>query len=1135
MTGADVGEVGGAGEVADAEAASTAEELAAELWASAAARRGRVERARETRINRMVSSPGGLDLVLTLTDEVLRIRQPARAAAVLTGLMRDNPSTAALGPGDRLALQLGGRLGPRLPGLVVPAARARVRAELAGVILPSGRRRLTRHAALRRRQGIDLNINVLGEAILGEEEAEERLRRVLGVLAEPAVDYVSVKISSICSQLDVLRFEYEVQRLAVRLRRLYDAANAHDPPKFINLDMEEYRDLELTLAVFRRVLDEPAYLTTTAGIVLQAYLPDSLPALENLCSWARSRRDRGGASVKVRLVKGANLAMEHVDAEMHGWPSAPFPTKAETDANYKRMLDVLLDPANDGAVRAGIASHNVFEVAWAATEAARRPADLRVDFEMLEGMAPAVAEAVAARFGGLRLYAPIVARRDLEAAIAYLVRRLDENSGPDNFLTHSFALHVGSPTWEAEAGGFRDAVAARHRLAVPTRRVQTRSSRAGRAAAGPCFANEPDTDFTIAANREWIAGHLERVRSSGLRDYWPVVAGRRVEDAAATEPGLDPSAGGAVAYRWAPADLALVEEAIAAARAAGSAWASTSAAERRAVLQGAADALARRRGELLAVMAFDTAKTVREGDPEVSEAIDFAAYYADHIPPPGSGFRPHGTVVVASPWNFPLSIPAGGILGALAAGNAVIFKPAPEAVATAGELAEALWEGGVPRPLLQFLPCVDGDASRRLITHPDVNAVVLTGSWETARMFWEWRSGLALHAETSGKNAMIITASADLDEAIADLVHSAFSHAGQKCSAASLAIVEAPVHDDPRFLRRLADTVRSLRVGPAWDLATSMGPLIRPPAGPLLDAFARLGPGERWVLPPAPLDDSRYLWSPGVKAGVAPGSPFHLTECFGPVLGVMRAADLDEAIRWQNQPTYGLTAGLHALDPAEIERWRPAVRAGNLYVNRGTTGAIVRRQPFGGWKRSVVGPGAKVGGPNYVASLGQWPGLPDGTTGEDYLAACRRSWATLQVAVDPTGLAAEANAFRYLPLGRVLVCRGTGVKDAEIAAARAAAGAVGASVEIVDQVAIEDADVLAFDKVRFLGEVADATRLAVLDTGVWVDDIPVAADPAREVLRWAHEQSVTETLHRHGNITGRRRGLPRRIGPDDPG
>ena len=232
---------------------------------------------------------------------------------------------------------------------------------------------------------------------------------------------------------------------------------------------------------------------------------------------------------------------------------------------------------------------------------------------------------------------------------------------------------------------------------------------------------------------------------------------------------------------------------------------------------------------------------------------------------------------------------------------------------------------------------------------------------------------MALHAETSGKNAMVITATADRDEAIADLVHSAFGHAGQKCSAASLAIVEASVHDDPSFLPRLADAVRSLRVGPAWDLATSMGPLIRPPEGPLLDAVTRLGRGSGGWCDRSPSTRGGYLWSPGVKAGVAPGSPFHLTECFGPVLGIMRAADLDEAIRWQNQPAYGLTAGLHALDPDEIERWREAVRAGNLYVNRGTTGAIVRRQPFGGWKRSVVGPGAKAGGPNYVASMGSWP------------------------------------------------------------------------------------------------------------------------------------------------------------------
>jgi RHH-type proline utilization regulon transcriptional repressor/proline dehydrogenase/delta 1-pyrroline-5-carboxylate dehydrogenase len=781
------------------------------------------------------------------------------------------------------------------------------------------------------------------------------------------------------------------------------------------------------------------------------------------------------------------------------------------------MLDVVLDPDNDGAVRVGIASHNLFEVAWAAVQADERSARHRVEFEMLEGMAPAVAEASAARLGGLLLYAPIVGRGDIESAIAYLVRRLDENSSPDNFLTHSFSLQAGSPVWEREAERFRRSVADRHRLVPSTRRVQDRSAAPFRLATGASFRNEPDTDFSIPANRKWIAAHLDRRALAG--EYRPVVA-ERVVEGTPTEEGIDPSApGSGPAYRWLSASTEVVEEAIGCARVAGPKWAAVPPAERRGILEGAADVLARRRGELLAVMAFDAAKTVHEGDPEVSEAIDFAAYYAQHIPDPETGFKPFGTVVVAPPWNFPLSIPAGGVLAALAAGNAVILKPAPESVAVAGALAEALWDGGVPRSLLQFVPCVDGDASRRLITHPHVDSVVLTGSWDTARRFLEWRPELSLHAETSGKNALVITATADLDEAIADLVQSAFGHAGQKCSAASVAIVESSVHDDPRFLRRLADAVRSLQVGPAWDLATAMGPLIRPPEGPLLEAFTRLGRGERWLVQPARLDEAGYLWSPGVKAGVAPGSPFHLTECFGPVLGVMRAADLDEAIRWQNQPSYGLTAGLHALDPAEITVWRDAVHAGNLYVNRGTTGAIIQRQPFGGWKRSVVGPGAKAGGPNYVASLGTWPAVDTVVAVSHYRAGCEAAWEAARQPKDPTGLLAEANAFRYRPLRCVLLHRGSGTSEGEMACARAAAAAVG--VQVVEAPGPE------VEKVRFLGEVDAATRLAAHDAGWWVDDVPVTADPGREILRWVREQSVSERLHRHGNVTGRRRGLGR--------
>ena len=1099
-----------------------AETLAASLLKEAERRRTGHERRQSVRLTRILAEPEGRTLVLALTDEVLRIHDPRRAAKLLADLVHEGGGISVLGPLDRLSLWVGGALAPLLPGVVVPVARNRVRAEMGGVILPAGADELAQHVARRAAQGIRLNVNVLGEAILGDAEAERRLGRIMTTLDLPAVDYVSVKVSSICAQIDVVRFEYEVERIAAQLRKLLDKALSFEPPKFVNLDMEEFRDLELTLAVFKKLLDEEPYERLPAGIVLQAYLPDSLAALEDLCRFARLRYERTGGWVKVRLVKGANLAMEHVEAELRGWPSAPFASKDEADAQYKRLLDVALDPAYAGAVRVGVASHNLFELAWAATMAEAWGQAERVEFEMLEGMTPATAEAVATRLGGLRLYAPIVEPAELESAIAYLVRRLDENSSPENFLAHQFAMTAGSPVWQGESARFRRSVDDRHREAVSTRRTQ---SRAAEVPTGfvTGFQNEPDTDFVISANRRWAEAHLAEVEKEGLPDYRPVIDGRPLAGTP-NEPGIDPSRPEAPLYHWLSADSSAIEAAVAAARAGRESWAAAPQERRRALL-GAADALVRMRGRLLAVMAYDAGKTLREGDPEVSEAIDFGRYYAGMVPT-DPGYRPLGTVVVASPWNFPLSIPAGGVLAALAAGNTVILKPSSDTVAVAAELADALWAGGVPHSVLHFVPSRDRAAGRRLITHPDVDAVVLTGSWETARMFLGWRPSLRLHAETSGKNAIVITATADIDEAIAELVKSAFGHAGQKCSAASLGIVEASVYDDERFRRRLADAVRTLRPGPSWDLTTSVGPLIRPPDAVLKRGLLELAPGEQWLVEPVPLDEQHYLWRPGVRLGVRQGSWFHRTECFGPVLGLMRARDLDEAIAWQNSTGFGLTARMYALDPAEVDHWREAVEAGNLYVNRGITGAIVRRQAFGGWKRSVVGPGAKAGGPNYVASLGNWEPADDDERAA-FVAGCRQAWAEMSVAVDGSALVAESNVFRYRPLRTVVLCIGEGVPQTTVDLAIAAAGVAG-TVPVSDdacrtrgprsrRAAVRQSQAPRQGRRR---RTAGGDRCRPVGRRH-----PRGEDPRREMLRWAHEQAVSESRHRHGNVTPRRPGL----------
>jgi RHH-type transcriptional regulator, proline utilization regulon repressor / proline dehydrogenase / delta 1-pyrroline-5-carboxylate dehydrogenase len=1074
--------------------------------AAADARGLRSQRRRRRRLAALVSDPQAADFTVRLTDEVSRMSLPSRAARRFAALVRA-ADLDALPRLDRWSLRAGAVVAPVLPRIVMPLVHRRLRAEAEGVILPADDPAFADHLRRRSRQGIRSNVNVLGEAIVGDGEARRRLAMVIERLRRSDVDYVSVKISAICPSISPLAFDDTVGRVAERLRPLFRCAASFERPKFVNLDMEEYRDLDLTIAVFRTLLDEPEFVALDAGIVLQAYLPESRAAARALATWASDRRRRGGGRIKIRVVKGANLAMEHAAAELAGWSAAPYGTKAEVDANYKAVLDVLCSPEYDDAVRIGVASHNLFDVAWALGLrrehlAGGRPD--RIEFEMLEGMSPSQSDVVRSTTGDLLLYSPVVTRGDFAAALAYLVRRLDENTSPDNFLAHVLDLADRPEVFADEAARFADSVRARHTVSDATRRVQDRSGapmrRPDGAELGP-FANTPDTDWTRPANRAWIAAAL---------------------DAHSGAPA--PDGGGA---RVTPGD---VDRAVARAVGAVERWCSVGAAERAELLDRVGDEFEAARGRLLASMAADAGKTVAQGDPEVSEGVDFARYYAREAvrlaTVEGVHPAPRGVVVIAPPWNFPFAIPAGGVLAALAAGNTVILKPAPQTVDTARAIAELCWAAGVPDDVVQFVPAADDDAGRRLITHDDVAAVILTGAHATAERFHSWRPELRLHAEASGKNALVVSAAADLDEAVADLVASAFGHAGQKCSAASLAILEAPLYDDPWVLERIRDAAATLRVGPADDLATDVGPLVEPPGPTLERALTRLDDGERWLLRPEPRSADRRSWTPGIRVGVRPGSWFARTECFGPVLGIVRADDLDHAIDLQNSTDFGLTAGLHSLDPAEISHWVERVEAGNLYVNRGITGAIVQRQPFGGWKRSVVGPTAKAGGPNYVATLARW--IDDESVDEASAEERYASWwqTTGSVEHDPTGLTVERNVFRYRPLpGGVAVRFGPLATERQRRLVDAAARTTGCRLvtsDAGDETAAAFAGRLAaagVDRYRAVGlpvepEVAAACHRA----GVSVDDADPVPAPEIELPRWLREQAVTITMHRHGRV-----------------
>lgn len=1109
----------------------------AERWSAASA--GGHDTATR-RLASLVHDPDGVEFALRFVDRVARPDDDAVAArelARLAGRGATLPGFANLV--DRTMLRAGAVLAPKAPRLVVPLARRRLRTLVGHLVVDASDRALGRHLATAQARGRRLNLNLLGEAVLGEAEAGRRLERTLALIRRPDVDYVSVKASAVASQLVPWDLEGSRDRLVERLTPLFEAAR--DEGVFVNLDMEEYKDLDLTLALFTTLLDVPALRGYSAGIVLQAYLPDSVAALEQVAAFARRRVAAGGAPVKVRLVKGANLAMERVDAALHDWPQAPYATKAEVDANYVRLLDHALRPELADALRVGVASHHLHHVALAVELAAARGVEHQMDVEMLQGMAPAQADAVAADLPSdesLVLYTPVVHSEDFDAAVSYLVRRLEENAGQENYLYAMFS--------EAGPAGyldrFRASVRDRDLVADTPRRTQDRSAEvagAGDAAVTATarslrpmperrpspddeagFRNEPDTDPSLPANRDWARRAVAAAPPVGVLDR-SVVTAPELTDPAAVD--------------------ALVD------RAAASSWRDTAPAERARLLREAARTLAAARTELLTTMVHEAGKTVAEADPEISEAVDFAAYYADRAAEIGPGrFTPARVVVVTPPWNFPVAIPLGGCLAALAAGAAVVIKPAPQVRACAEVGVAALLRAGIPADALQLVHTDEGAAGQRLVTHPAVERVVLTGASATAALFRSWRPDLPLIAETSGKNALVITPAADPDLAVADLVRSAFGHAGQKCSAASLAILVGSAGDPRsrvgrRLRRQLVDAVTTMRVGRGDDLSAMAGPLVGELTPQLERALTTLEPGESWLVEPRHLDGA--LWTPGVREGVAPGSWFHRTECFGPVLGLMTAATLDEAIELQDATGYGLTGGLHSLDADEIDHWSQRVEVGNAYVNRHITGAIVQRQSFGGWKGSVVGPGAKPGGPNYVAQFGTWadpadlaelPAAPIVGAAADLLTSVASSvpaadLAWLRAAAgsdaaawreefgvehDPTGIAAEANVFRYRPLPGLRLVVGAGAAARDVLRVRLAGACAGVAVDEVGA----DVDPVPGERLRTVGTVPETLRRAAAEVGASLVDAPVLADGRREMLSVLREQAISATRHRFGHV-----------------
>jgi RHH-type proline utilization regulon transcriptional repressor/proline dehydrogenase/delta 1-pyrroline-5-carboxylate dehydrogenase len=839
-----------------------------------------------------------------------------------------------------------------------------------------------------RRRTLAFTIDLLGEAVLSAEEASRYQQAYLDItqgLSQAAARWptiaqidtgpagsippvnISIKLSSLYSQFDPLdadRTSSAVREMLMPIMRL-----ARKRGVFVNIDMEQYSYKDLTLRIFRECFEAGEFADwPDVGIAIQAYLRDTHGDLERLIEWARRR----GTPIWIRLVKGAYWDYERIIAEQNHWPSPVYDFKFETDANFEACTELLM--RNHAWLRPAIASHNIRSIAHAIALAEEVGLPPRAfEFQMLFGMAEPIKQALVDLGYRVRVYTPF---GQLLPGMAYLVRRLLENTSNESFLRAGFTEH--RPEEEL--------------LMNPLHLLQRRPP-AKRAAPSPVdngrpakpVANEPLTDFSRESARETMVNALSALQPYMGLAYPLVIAGRRIESRETIE-SWNPSHRRRLVGRVAAASAEHAHQAVTAAAAAFPAWRNTLPAERAALLCKAAAIMRQRRFELSAWEVLETGKQFREADADVAEAIDYCEYYSQQMlrlaapqrsDVPGEEnqtiYEPRGVAVTIAPWNFPLAILCGMTAAAMAAGNTVIMKPAEQSPIVAAKLMEVFESAGFPPGVVNYLPGRGEIVGPALVEDPRVAMIAFTGSRAVGLGIQQSASKLAdgqdhlkrIITEMGGKNAIIVDEDADLDQAVAGAVASAFGYAGQKCSAASRVIVLESIYDT--FLTRLIEATRSLHIGPAEDPGAFVGPVIDDEARDRILKTIETGKSQGRLVysaDTAHLADEGCYVPPTIFAEVPPDSPLAQEEIFGPVLCVLKAADMTDALAIANGTRYALTGGLFSRSPASIALAKKQFRVGNLYINRKITGALVGRQPFGGFKLSGTGP--KAGGVDYL-------------------------------------------------------------------------------------------------------------------------------------------------------------------------
>ena len=820
-------------------------------------------------------------------------------------------------------------------------------------------------------KGQCFSLDILGEVTLSEKEAQKYHNYYLELMDElvrardtwkenpktdqdlegsiPSVN-ISIKVTSLYPHIKTEAWEFTKENIKKRLRPLFQ--KAVDNFIFLNIDMEQYEYKTLFTEIFKELLLETPFKDYPHfGIVLQAYLKESLLDLKDLAAFCKKRNQK----ITIRLVKGAYWDFEVLMAKQKNWPIPVYTLKEQTDANFEKCLEFLFE--HHFVFKIAVGSHNIRSISKALALHQFYP-KANLEFQTLYGMGESLAEALTQEGYTTRIYATV---GDLIPGMSYLVRRLLENTANQSFIT---AQQFKNKSEE-------------ELLAAPEATFLKASKKEK-----TDFQNAALLDFTLEDNRLKFQKNLD-LWSKKFPITVPIVLnGKQEKSSLPLWERQNPSHLNQIISSTHFADTKQTEQAVQDTYDFFKTWSQTPPEKRIQCLKKLAQLIEKKQFELAALQVFEVGKTWLEAHGDVCESIDFCNYYAHQMEQLSKtkktcsisgeesliSYSPIGPTAVIAPWNFPLAILTGMVVAPLVCGNTVLIKPAEQSCLTAYELVKLLLESGFPKESFAFLPGEGKSVGSYLVQHPKIPVISFTGSFEVGAQILQETKKISKEqklikksvVEMGGKNAIVLDVSADLDEAISGLLISAFGFQGQKCSACSRVIILEDIYES--FMERFIPAVESLIIDAPEKPQAFAGPLIDENAYKKISQFLAHH-AQNQIYPKENLNKGWFV-SPTVFTTTDPNSPLMQDELFAPLVTLFKVKTFEQAIEQTNNTRYGLTAGLYSRQPSHIEKFKQQVEAGNIYINRNCTGALVQRHPFGG--RKMSGLGSKAGGPEYL-------------------------------------------------------------------------------------------------------------------------------------------------------------------------